>query len=218
MNASRPIRVLVVDDDPMARAGVRQLLQSDEQIAVVAEASDGDEVVTAVNKHSPDVVMMDIRMERMSGIEAMVALQRRICPPKVIALTAFDLDRYVFDALQAGAVGFLLKDSSPGDLRRAVRTAMTGDSFISPRSTRHLISHFTGRDDRVRQQARATLGTLSEREQQIARLVWSGLSNREIAEQLYLAETTVKTHLSRLMAKIDEDNRVQVALLVERAG
>ncbi|GAB3622682.1 response regulator transcription factor [Mariniluteicoccus endophyticus] len=217
MPLPHPIRVLVVDDDSMARAGVRAILSHDPDLQVVAEAADGDEVVEACNRHSPDVVLMDIRMQRVGGVDATALLQRRVLPPKVIVLTSYDLDRFVYAALEAGASGFLLKDTSPEDMRRAVHTVMAGEAFLSPRSTRHLVSHFTagrssGRDEAVRQ-----LHSLSEREQEIARLVWEGLSNPEIAARLHLGEATVKTHLSRLMTKLDATSRVQVALLVERA-
>lgn len=213
-----PVRVLLVDDDPMARAGVRAILGSDPQITVVGEAADGDEVVEACNAHAPDVVLMDIRMQRVDGVRATAALQRRVVPPKVVVVTAYDLDRYVFAALEAGAAGFLLKDASPDDLRRAVHTVMAGDAFLSPRSTRHLVAHYAGGVRAHRADARAALSQLSDREQEIARLVWSGLSNPEIARELFLSEATVKTHLSRLMPKLDATTRVHVALAVERAG
>ncbi|NNG20631.1 response regulator transcription factor [Naumannella sp. ID2617S] len=213
--------MLLVDDDPMARAGVRQILTQDPRIEVVAEVSDGDQVVEACQRHSPDVVLMDLRMQRVNGIEATATVRRQVRPPQVIALTSFDLDQYVYAALAAGAAGFLLKDASPEDLRRSVHTVFAGDAVLSPRSTRHLLNHFSQTEagrGQLRRQSAETFAGLSDREQEIARLVWQGLSNREIAARLFLGEATVKTHLARLMAKVDADSRVQVALLVERAS
>ncbi|OYN87810.1 response regulator [Parenemella sanctibonifatiensis] len=213
-----PVRALIVDDDPMARAGVRAILSTDPGIEVVGEASDGDEVTETCNRLLPDVILMDLRMERVSGVEATAVVQRRIMPPKVIALTAFDLDDYVFQVLEAGAVGFVLKDSSPDELRRAVHTAVAGDAFLSPRSTRRVIQRLIARESRDQRSTRQQLDGLSEREREVAQLVWQGYSNRNIADELFVSETTVKTHLNRLMVKLDVENRVQVALVVERAG
>lgn len=213
-----PIKVLLVDDDPLARLGVANILRRDEGLAVVGEVADGDEVVAAFRRLRPHVVCMDIRMQRMSGIEATRLLMHEIMPPRVIALTAFNQDRYVIDALDAGATGFLLKDSLPDDFRRAIRTAVEGDGFIDPKSTKHVLGQLARRGNGVHLQQRRVLATLSDREREIARLIWQARSNPEIAERLYLGETTVKTHVSRVMQKLDCTSRVQVALLVERAG
>lgn len=212
-----PTRVLLVDDDPMARLGVGNILRRDVDLEVVGEVSDGDEVLRACREHRPDVVLMDMRMQRMSGIEAIRRLQSEVMPPKVIALTAFNEDHYVLDALDAGAAGFLLKGALPDDFRRAIRIALAGDQVIDPKATRHLISQ--ARHVRQVDPARAhLLASLSERETAIAKMIWEARSNPEIGQALYLAETTVKTHVSRVMAKLDCTSRVQVALLVERAG
>lgn len=214
----RTIRVLVVDDDPMARAGIAGIVQGDPGLTVIGEATDGDEVIGMCDRHHPDVVLMDIQMKRMNGIQATAALQRRVAPPKVIALTAFDLDRYVYEALEAGAAGFLLKDTAPAEIKKAIREVVAGDNFLSPRSTRHLIAHFHRPNQQLLNDSRQRLGLLSDRELEVAQAVWQGLSNKEIAARLFMAEATVKTHVSKLMTKMDAPNRVQVALIVERAG
>ncbi|OYO02694.1 response regulator [Enemella evansiae] len=216
--AARPIRVLLVDDDPMARAGVRGILEQDPDITVVAEATDGDEVAVAADRHAPDVVLMDLRMQRVDGVTATAMLRRRVRPPQVVALTSFDLDRYVYAALEAGAAGFLLKDARPEQIRDAVRIVHSGEAVLSPRSTRHLLNHFAGADSERQRQARTGMTQLSDREREIARLVWEGLSNKQIAHRLHVGEATVKTHLARLSAKLDLESRIQIALLVERAG
>ncbi|SDB86582.1 DNA-binding response regulator, NarL/FixJ family, contains REC and HTH domains [Raineyella antarctica] len=210
---------MLVDDDAMVRTGVRALLESDPGLVVVAEASDGDEVVSALHAHHPDVVLMDLHMPRLDGIRATERLLREVNPPKVVALTSIDLDRYVYEALAAGASGFLLKDVRPEQLRAAVRTVHQGDAVLSPRSTNHVLRHFahSTRRDLV-DEAHRLMASLSEKERQVAALVHEGLSNSQIARRLACSEATVKTHLSHVMAKIDAPTRVQVALLVERAS
>lgn len=201
----------------MARAGIAGIVRADPGLAVIGEVDDGDAVTQQCDRHHPDVVLMDIQMKRVGGIRATAALQRRVAPPRVIALTAFDLDRYVYEMLEAGAAGFLLKDTPPDELKLAIREVYAGENFLSPRSTRHLIAHFKNPNQQLRAEARSRLGLLSDREFEIANLIWEGLSNREISARLYLSEATVKTHVSRLMAKLDAPTRVQVALTVERA-
>ncbi len=214
----RPIRVMVVDDDAMVRTGVRALLEHDPGLLVVAEVADGDEVIDAVHAHYPDVVLMDLHMPRLDGIRATAQLMREVNPPKVVALTSIDLDRYVFEALEAGASGYLLKDVRPEELRAAVRTVYHGDAVLSPRSTKHVIRHFAHSVQRERvSEAKQLVGTLSDRERDVAGLIHEGLSNAQAAQRLRCSEATVKTHLSRAMAKMDAPTRVQVALLVERA-
>ncbi|GAA2181423.1 response regulator transcription factor [Brooklawnia cerclae] len=216
---ARPIRVLVVDDDAMVRTGLRAILGHDPGLVVVGEASDGDEVLRAVQVHHPDAVLMDIRMERMHGIQAIARLQREVNPPKVIALTSFDLGRYVYEALDAGASGFLLKDTSPEDLRSAIRVVIQGNAILSPRSTRHVIEQFARSSDHERiAEAARSLASLSGREREIAELVHDNFSNAQISRRLGCSEATVKTHLSHIMAKLDATTRVQVAVLVERAS
>lgn len=217
--AIRQIRVMLVDDDAMVRTGVRALLEHDEGLRVVAESADGDEVVDKVHAHHPDVVLMDLHMPRVDGIVATGLLLREVNPPKVIALTSIDLDSYVFRALEAGASGFLLKDVRPEQLRSAVRTVYHGDAVLSPRSTSHVLRHFAQSAHRdLLTQARRLLASLSEKEREVARQVHAGLSNAQIARRMHCSEATVKTHLSRAMAKLDVPTRVQVALVVERAS
>jgi DNA-binding NarL/FixJ family response regulator len=202
----------------MVRTGVRALLEHDDGLLVVAEASDGDEVVGQVHAHHPDIVLMDLHMPRMDGIRATEALLRQVNPPKVIALTSIDLDRYVFEALEAGASGFLLKDVRPEQLRTAVRTVFHGEAVLSPRSTNHVLRHFAHSTHRERiAEATRMMASLSDKEREVSRLVHEGLANLQIAHRLHCSEATVKTHLSRAMAKLDAPTRVQVALVVERA-
>ncbi len=212
-------RILLVDDDPLVRSGLRLLLTSDPQIDVVGEAGDGDEVVEAVQRHAPDVVLMDLRMPRMDGITATRAVRALPRPPHVIALTTWDVDDAVLRSLDAGAEGFLLKSSSPAEIIAAVRAVVAGDAVLSPRSTRQVLDHY-GRDEnrRAREEAQAALAVLTEREREIAVAVAEGLSNAEVAERLYVSPATVKAHLATIQTKLGVRNRVQVAVHAERAG
>lgn len=212
------IRVLVVDDDPYSRAGIRAILQQAPDLEVVGEAADGAEAIDRASAHFPDVVIMDIRMPGMDGITATAALVNAVRPPLVVALTSFDSEDAVFRALEAGAVSFLLKDTPPADLVGAIRTVMAGDAFLSPRATLHLIRRFgVGGRFTVQHDAQRLLGTLTEREREVAELVAEGLTNRLIADRLFLSEATVKVHLGRVMLKLAADTRVGVAIAVERA-
>ena len=214
-----PLRVLLVDDDALARGGLAGILRAAGGIAVVAEADDGDEVVGLVHKHAPDVVLMDVRMRRMDGIRATAAVTALARAPKVLMLTTFDLDEYVFDSLQAGARGFLLKDASPTEIAEGVRVVAAGESMLAPRATSELISHYvTRRNDPRQQQARQALARLSEREREIVAAVAQGKSNATIADEFFLAEATVKTHIYRAFAKADVENRVQLAIFAYAAG
>ena len=212
-------RILLVDDDPLVRSGLRLLLTSDPQIDVVGEAGDGDEVVEAVQRHAPDVVLMDLRMPRMDGITATRAVRALPRPPHVIALTTWDVDDAVLRSLDAGAEGFLLKSSSPAEIIAAVRAVVAGDAVLSPRSTRQVLDHY-GRDEnrRAREEAQTALAALTEREREIAVAVAEGLSNAEVAERLYVSPATVKAHLATIQTKLGVRNRVQVAVHAERAG
>ncbi|GAA4284044.1 response regulator transcription factor [Brevibacterium daeguense] len=213
------IRVLLVDDDAMVRTGLRAILAADPGIEVVAEAAHGAEALERAAAHFPDAVLMDIRMPGMTGIEATRILVNGVRPPKVIALTSFDSEDYVFRALEAGAVGFLLKDTSPQELIAALHTVMSGSAIISPRSTLHLIARFGLRGEHTRRhEALQLIETLTEREREIAVLVAAGASNRNIAEQLFVSEATAKAHLAKVMIKLGADSRVGVAITVERAG
>jgi DNA-binding NarL/FixJ family response regulator len=212
------IRVLIVDDEELVRAGFRMILEPVDDIEVVAEAGDGGEALTAVAKHRPDVVLMDVRMPGMDGLTALGELGRSANPPAVVMLTTFDIDEYVHTALRHGAAGFLLKDTSPRDLLAAVRTVAAGSAMLAPTVTKRLIDAFAGQQAPDAVRARRRLAALTGREGDVVRAVARGLSNAEIARELGMSEATVKAHVSRSLAKLDLTNRVQVALLVRDSG
>jgi DNA-binding NarL/FixJ family response regulator len=214
-----PVRVLIVDDDALVRAGLTMILSGAEDIAVVGEAADGSEVPAAVATHRPDVVLMDIRMPRIDGLAATESLRKRERAPEVIVLTTFDADEFVLRALRAGASGFLLKDTPPVEILHAVRRVAHGEATLSPAVTRKLIAHVAAPEvDGGRRHARTVLGRLSEREHDVALLLGQGRSNAEIAAELFMSVATVKAHVSRLLVKLELNNRVQIALLVHDAG
>ena len=217
-----PVRVLVVDDDPLVRAALTMVLGGAADLELVGQATDGDEVPEAVERCSPDVVLMDIRMPRTDGLTATEQLLARRDAPEVIVLTTFDADDQVLRALRAGASGFLVKDTPPAAIVEAVRRVAAGEPMLSPTVTRQLIAHVAavepaapgaGRTGR----ARARLDLLSERERDVALAVGRGLSNALIGAELYLSVATVKAHVSRLLVKLDLANRVQIALLTHDA-
>ncbi|WP_211348730.1 response regulator transcription factor [Nocardioides litoris] len=230
------IRVLLVDDDPLVRSALRLMLGGQQEIEVVGEAVDGQDALDRAAELSPDVVLMDIRMPRMDGLEATRALLARGggTAPRVVVLTTFDADEYVVEALAAGADGFLLKDTPPAEIVAAVRKVVDGDPMLSPSVTRTLISRLrdgsgdgagdgAGDDAAARaaaaaREAAARLSTLTEREMDVALAVGRGLSNAEVAGELYLSVPTVKTHVSRVFDKLGVTNRVQVAICVHDAG
>jgi DNA-binding NarL/FixJ family response regulator len=214
------IRVMLVDDDPLVRSGLRMLLGGAPAIEVVAEAEDGDEVLAAVDRHRPDVVLMDIRMPRLDGVTAAALLGRQPSPPKVLMLTTFDADDLVLRALRAGAAGFLLKDTPPAEIVRAIELVHAGDSMLSPAVTRRLIDLVAaeGETGTSRADADRLLAGLSPRELEVARAVGRGLANAEISAELHLSVATVKAHVSKVMEKLGVDNRVQVALLIRDAS
>jgi DNA-binding NarL/FixJ family response regulator len=214
------IRVLLVDDDALVRSGLRMMLAGAESLEVVAEAADGREVLGAVDLHRPDVVLMDIRMPQLDGIAATRLLAAQPDPPAVLVLTTFDADELVLRALQAGAAGFLLKDTPPAEIVRAIELVHAGDGMLSPAVTRRLISIVAGDSDAGArtEHARDRLATLSPRERDVALAVGRGETNAEIAAALHLSVPTVKAHVSRLLDKLDAGNRVQIALLVQAAG
>lgn len=218
--ASRPVRVLLVDDDPLTRSALRMILSSADDVDVVGEATDGDEAVDLVNRHLPHVVLMDVRMPRMDGLTATAALTALPHPPRVVMLTTFDMDEHVFAALRAGASGFLLKDTPPRDLIEAVRVVAAGQAMLSPGVTHRLIDHFaaSGADTRRAEAASARLQVLTEREREVLLEVARGLSNAEVGRRLYMSEATVKAHVSRLLTKLDIANRVQIAIVAHDAG
>ncbi|MEV4640885.1 response regulator transcription factor [Actinoplanes sp. NPDC049548] len=214
-----PIRVLIVDDDALVRAGLTMILSSADDVSVVAEAADGSEVPAAVAAHRPHVVLMDIRMPRVDGLAATETLRARPGAPEVVVLTTFDADEYVLRALRAGASGFLLKDTPPVEILHAVRRVAGGEATLSPTVTRQLIAHVAAPDGNTgRHRARHLLETLSDREREVAVALGQGKTNAEIAGELFMSVATVKAHVSRLLTKLDLNNRVQVALLVHDAG
>jgi len=212
------IRVLVVDDDPLVRSALRLMLGGQSDLEVIGEAADGRTGVAAAREHRPDVVLMDIRMPVLNGLEATRALHAGDEPPRVIVLTTFDADEHVLGALAAGADGFVLKDTPPQEIVTAIRTVAAGDPMLSPSVTATLIRQVrTGTDERA-DAARRRLDTLTEREHDVAVAVGRGLSNAEIAGELYLSVPTVKAHVSRLFDKLQVSNRVQIAICVHDAG
>ena len=212
------VRVLLVDDDALVRAGLRIILSSAEDLEVVGEADDGARAVAAVREHRPDVVLMDIRMAEMDGITATAAVRRLDHPPQVIVLTTFQADEQVMSALRAGASGFLVKDTPPAEIINAVRLVASGEAIISPSVTRTLLSHFgDGQASERRRAAAQRLATLTEREREVAAAIGAGASNAEVAASLFMSEATVKAHVSRLFTKLDVANRVQIAIVVHDA-
>ncbi len=220
MGAMSPIRVMLVDDDPLVRSGLRMMLGGTETVEVVAEADDGERVLAAVDRHRPDVVLMDIRMPGLDGVSAAALLAAQPSPPAVLMLTTFDADELVLRALRAGAAGFLLKDTPPAEIVRAIELVHAGDSMLSPAVTRRLIDLVAGEADESTPRADADrlLAGLSPRELEVARAVGRGLSNADISAELHLSVATVKAHVSRLLEKLGADNRVQVALLIRDAS
>ena len=213
------VKVLLVDDDALVRAGLRLILSSADDIEVVGETDDGAGAVAAVRQHRPDVVLMDIRMPQMDGITATAALRRLDPPPQVIVLTTFQADEHVVAALRAGASGFLVKDTPPADIINAIRLVAAGDAIVSPSVTRTLLSHFGNTEASERHRVAAQrLAALTERERDVATAVGAGASNAEIAASLFMSEATVKAHVSRLLSKLDVSNRVQIAILVHDAA
>lgn len=216
----RPVRVLVVDDDPMVCSGLRMILNrgSGGRLEVVASVDDGDQAVTAVQRHHPDVVLMDVRMQRMDGVRATERVRALPNAPEVIVLTTFDSDDEPFRAAAAGASGFLLKTESPDDLVQHVLAVAEGEGAVSKRTARQFMQHLNhGSTSPERVAARDAMRELTEREAEVAALVAQGQSNDDIAAQLYVSVSTVKAHLASIQAKLGVDNRVMVAVLVTRA-
>ena len=213
------IRVLVTDDDPLVRAGLSLMLGGAPELEVVAEAADGHEAVTAVREHAVDVVLMDLRMPVMDGIEATRTITRCVDAPKVVVLTTFDADDYVVRALSAGAAGFLLKDTPPPQIVAAIEKVVAGEPMLSPTVTENLIRRVTADStDGRRAGATRLVDTLTERELDVARAIGHGRSNAEIAADLFMSVATVKAHISRIFTKLDAGNRVQVAITMHEAG
>jgi DNA-binding NarL/FixJ family response regulator len=208
------LRVVIADDQPMMRAGFKAVLEASGDIQVVAEAATGEEAVQAATAHDPDVVLMDIRMPDMDGIEA----TRRLPRQRVLILTTFGLDEYIISALRAGASGFLLKDAPTHEVLAAVRAVAAGDAVLSAPITRQLLDQVARRLPAAVSQSSAELDTLTEREQQVLRMLASGLSNAEIAQALVISDATVKSHVSRLLGKLGLRDRVQAVIYAYETG
>ena len=215
--------MLVVDDDPLVRSALAMVLRGAQGVDLVGEAADGDEVPDAVARHRPDVVLMDIRMPRVDGLQALAALRRVPGAPEVVVLTTFDADDQVVRAVRDGAAGFLLKDTPPAEIVDAVRRVADGEAVLDPSVTRGLLRHVAVADaglavDERRAEARRAMDGLSEREREVALALSRGLANAQIAEELFMSPATVKAYVSRLLQRLGLDNRVQVALLAHDAG
>ncbi|MCR4513352.1 response regulator transcription factor [Aeromicrobium sp. 50.2.37] len=222
-DATAPTRVLLVDDQQMVRAGFRMLVDSQPDLEVVGEAGDGQAALDLLGATRADVVLMDVRMPVMDGVEATrrILQDDRETAPRVIVLTTFDLDEYAFAALQAGASAFLLKDAAPPDLLAAIRAVQAGDAVVAPSTTRRLLDHFvqpSGSRSVVSEATTRRLAEVTDREREVLGLIARGLTNPEIAATLVVSEATVKTHVGRLLAKTGSRDRVQLVLLALEAG
>jgi DNA-binding NarL/FixJ family response regulator len=215
-----PTRVLLVDDQPLLRTGFRMILESEPDIAVVGEAGDGEKAVDEARVLQPDVVLMDIRMPRMDGVEATRTITGadRASRVKVLILTTFDLDEYIVEGLRAGASGFLLKDVPPEELVAAIRIVARGDAVVAPTVTRRLLDKFAETIAPGDKQSEALLGRLTDREQGVLRLMSRGMSNAEIAQELYVSETTIKTHVGNVLGKLGLRDRVQAVVFAYESG
>jgi len=212
------IRVVLADDQALVRAGFRALLDAQDDIEVVGEAGDGEEAVRLARSQAPDVVLMDIRMPGVDGLAATrrIATDARVSGVRIVILTTFELDEYVFEAIRAGASGFLVKDTEPVELLRAVRAVAAGDALLSPSVTRRLIAEFATRAKEPG--AKRVLDGLTDREREVMSLVAAGLSNDEIAERLYMSPATAKTHVSRAMIKLGARDRAQLVVFAYESG
>ncbi|MFF1557981.1 response regulator [Streptomyces sp. NPDC058279] len=216
---ARVIRVVIADDEPLIRAGIRMILTSAPDIEVVAEAANGREAVELARAHAPDVLLLDIQMPVMDGLTALDELGRAVPDVRALVLTTFGERENVLRALRQGGAGFLLKDSAPGELIGAVRAAAAGDAYLSPGAARHVVDQLaSGRAAGRSEEARRRIAELSGRERGVLALLGEGLSNADAGRRLHMSEATVKTYVSRILAKLDCENRVQAALLARDAG
>ncbi|PZS34871.1 MAG: DNA-binding response regulator [Pseudonocardiales bacterium] len=211
------VRILVADDDALVRGGLSMMFSGVPDIVVVAEVSDGDEVVAALRGNGVDLVLMDIRMPRVDGVSAVSLVRRLARPPQILMLTTFDADELVVDALRAGAAGFLLKDTAPEQIVEAIHRVVAGDTVLSPSVTRKLVARVTA-DAEATTRAKAALAVLGSREQEVVLHLARGASNADIAASLHMSVATVKAHVSHVMTKLGLDNRTQIALLANDAG
>jgi DNA-binding NarL/FixJ family response regulator/class 3 adenylate cyclase len=217
--STRPIRVLIVDDQALVRTGFRMILDSEENVEVVGEASDGREAIAEARRLRPDVVLMDVRMPEVDGIEATrTLLGAEAVDTRVVMLTTFDMDEYVYEALRAGASGFLLKDVPPEQLVAGIRAVASGDALLAPSITRRVIEEFVQRPPGSVRPRPAELDNLTSRESEVLKLLARGLSNAEIAKELFVSETTVKTHVAHVLTKLDLRDRVQAVVLAYESG
>jgi DNA-binding NarL/FixJ family response regulator len=215
---TRPVRVVIVDDDALVRSGLTMMLGGADSVEVVGEAQDGSEVLGAIDRHRPDVLMLDLRMPNVDGLGALALLRGQPQPPAVIVLTTFDTDEHVLQALRQGAAGFLVKDTPPAEIVRAIELVASGESMLSPTVTRRLIDHLAadGAGDE-RRRAADRLRRLSPRDVEIADAIAQGKANAVIAAELHLSVATIKSHVSAMLATLQLENRVQLALLVQEA-
>jgi DNA-binding NarL/FixJ family response regulator len=213
------ITVALADDQPLVRMGLRVLVEAEEDLELVGEAGNGHEIVDLVSRVHPDVVLMDVRMPLSDGLQALgkIKTDPRLSETKVVMLTTFELDEYVFEALSSGASGFLIKDSDPADFVRAIRAAANGESLLSPSVTKRVISSFTGNRPATHK-PHPLLGELTDREREVLALVGEGLSNDEIAERLVVSPATARTHVSRTMIKLQARDRAQLVVIAYQAG
>jgi DNA-binding NarL/FixJ family response regulator len=216
---SHPIRVLIVDDDALVRSGLTMMLGGADSVTVVGEAQDGSEVLGAIDRHRPDVLLLDLRMPKVDGLATLGLLRGQPQAPAVIVLTTFDTDESVLQALRQGAAGFLVKDTPPAEIVRAIELVAVGESMLSPTVTRRLIAHLADDDGEGEHRRRAAdqLRQLSPRDVEIAEAIAQGKPNAAIAAELHLSVATIKSHVSAMLATLQLDNRVQLALLVQDA-
>lgn len=218
MGNRRSIRVLVADDEPLIRAGIRAVLTSADDIEVVAEAEDGRAAIEATRRHRPDVVLLDIRMPVLDGLTVLTELRCTTPTSKILMLSTFGVDTYVSRALRSGSAGFVLKDSAPDELIKAVRSVAAGDAYLSPRAARHVVDQFAAVAEIYNPDDIGRVATLANRERDILVLLAEGLQNSVIADRLHMTEATIRTYVSRILAKLGCENRVQAAILAHRAG